>query len=103
MLQNAVRDLIGVTQSTVSRTIKLVTEALLRLKNYPSFLTCTGLRTHSRGSTIHKFPSIQAPGEQEHEFVNRKNFHSLNVQVVCDADLLYINVVANCPGSVHDA
>ena len=31
------------------------------------------------------------------------HFHSLNVQVICDADMLLTNVVARWPGSTHDS
>ncbi|XP_025091606.1 putative nuclease HARBI1 [Pomacea canaliculata] len=46
---------------------------------------------------------IQAPRNNEHEYLNRKNYHSLNVQFICNADMLFIDVVAKWPGSVHDA
>ncbi|KAM4522847.1 putative nuclease HARBI1 isoform 2-T3 [Odontesthes bonariensis] len=42
-------------------------------------------------------------GGHEGDFVNRKNFHSINVQMVCNADYLISNVVAKWPGSVHDS
>ncbi|KAM8823429.1 LOW QUALITY PROTEIN: putative nuclease HARBI1 [Spinachia spinachia] len=42
---------------------------------------------------------IQAPRENEWEFINRKGRHSINVQLVCDADL----IITKWPGSVHDA
>ena len=35
--------------------------------------------------------------------VNRKHFHSINVQIICDANMLLTNVVARWPGSTHDA
>ena len=41
--------------------------------------------------------------EHEHIYVSRKHFHSLNVQVICDANKLILNYVCNYPGSTHDA
>uniref|UniRef100_A0AAY4EZD1 DDE Tnp4 domain-containing protein n=1 Tax=Denticeps clupeoides TaxID=299321 RepID=A0AAY4EZD1_9TELE len=38
-----------------------------------------------------------------HEFINRKGKHSINVQLVCDADLIITNCIVKWPGSVHDA
>ncbi|XP_041435663.1 putative nuclease HARBI1 isoform X2 [Xenopus laevis] len=34
---------------------------------------------------------------------NSKNFHSLNVQMVCAADMRILNLVAGYPGSTHDS
>lgn len=39
----------------------------------------------------------------ENMYINRKGFHSINTQVVCDADMKFINVNARFPGSTHDA
>ena len=36
-------------------------------------------------------------------FVNRKQFYSINVQVVCDSDAFISNIVARWPGSTHDS
>ena len=49
------------------------------------------------------FPIIAPPGDDEKAYVNRKNFHSINVQVVCDANLVFLDVCARCPGSAHDS
>uniref|UniRef100_A0A8C1LQH5 DDE Tnp4 domain-containing protein n=1 Tax=Cyprinus carpio TaxID=7962 RepID=A0A8C1LQH5_CYPCA len=38
-----------------------------------------------------------------YQFVNRKNFHSINVQLICDPDCKITNVTAEWPGSTHDA
>ena len=45
---------------------------------------------------------IIAPREFEEEYVNRKSYQSVNVQLVFDAKYI-IDVVAKCPGSVHDS
>ncbi|XP_052223937.1 putative nuclease HARBI1 [Dreissena polymorpha] len=46
---------------------------------------------------------IQAPSANEDDYVNRKGFHSLNVQMICDATFWFVDVVAKWPGSVHDS
>ncbi|XP_052806482.1 putative nuclease HARBI1 [Mya arenaria] len=46
---------------------------------------------------------IQAPSEHKPSFVNRKGFHSINVQVVFDGFDRITNVVARWPGSAHDS
>ncbi|XP_061188486.1 putative nuclease HARBI1 [Saccostrea echinata] len=46
---------------------------------------------------------IKAPSENEGDFINRKGFHSLNVQMICGPKFLITNVVAKWPGSVHDS
>ena len=44
-----------------------------------------------------------APSDEEDGFVNRKNFHSINTQVICDATLRVTDLVARWPGSTHDS
>ena len=44
-----------------------------------------------------------SPPNDEHLFVNRKNYHSINVQGVCDEKLRFINIVSKWPGSTHDS
>ncbi|KAJ4940521.1 hypothetical protein JOQ06_026819, partial [Pogonophryne albipinna] len=46
---------------------------------------------------------IPPPRQSEWEYVNRKGRHSINVQLVGDADLAITNCVVRWPGSVHDA
>lgn len=43
------------------------------------------------------------PNDIEIAYVGRKQIHSLNVQIVCDADLLITNINARYPGSTHDS
>ena len=46
---------------------------------------------------------IKSPSIDEHLYVNRKNFHSINIQGVCDAELKFLNIIAKWPGSTHDS
>ncbi|CAI6376781.1 unnamed protein product [Macrosiphum euphorbiae] len=39
----------------------------------------------------------------EYIYVNRKCYHSINVQLICDSDLKILNVNALFPGSTHDS
>ncbi|XP_045106664.1 putative nuclease HARBI1 [Portunus trituberculatus] len=43
------------------------------------------------------------PSQFEAEYVNRKRYHSINVQVVFDAKYRIIDLEAKWPGSVHDS
>lgn len=47
--------------------------------------------------------AILKPRGDEHNFINRKGFHSLNCQLICDDNLLINNVFANYGGSTHDS
>ncbi|XP_050056224.1 putative nuclease HARBI1 [Aphis gossypii] len=38
----------------------------------------------------------------EYIYVNRKGYHSINVQLICDSNLKILNVNALFPGSTHD-
>ncbi|XP_067659984.1 putative nuclease HARBI1 [Haliotis asinina] len=46
---------------------------------------------------------IISPTEHENEYVNRKIFHSLNVQVVFDSDDRISDIIAKWPGATHDS
>ena len=88
-------ELLEVDQSTVSRTVTRVTDAFLRYMN--EFIEWPDQRTADENKVkfigMNGFPNaigcvdgirirIQVPIDQEHEFVNRKNYHSINVQVL---------------------
>uniref|UniRef100_A0A6P7GV77 Nuclease HARBI1 n=1 Tax=Diabrotica virgifera virgifera TaxID=50390 RepID=A0A6P7GV77_DIAVI len=42
-------------------------------------------------------------GNEEHLYVNRKRYHSINVQLICDSNYRIMNVNARYPGATHDA
>nr|XP_034334755.1 putative nuclease HARBI1 [Crassostrea gigas] len=46
---------------------------------------------------------IKSPSLDEHLYVNRKDYHSTNVQAVCDSKLRFMNIVAKWPGSTHNS
>lgn len=114
--QNVLGDTVHVHKSTVSRTLHRVSAALCRrarefiyfpnqgqaniqkrkffaMRNFPQVIGCID------GTQV----QIQAPTDNEHEFVNRRGKHSINVQIICNADLRIINCVVRHPGSVHDS
>lgn len=47
--------------------------------------------------------AIIAPLEDEHLYLNRKGYHSKNVQIICDSRLNILNVNARYGGATHDA
>ena len=47
--------------------------------------------------------AYQSPAVDEHLYVYRKNYHSLNVMGVCDSNLKFLNIVAKWPGSTYDS
>jgi len=102
--QDVCGEMIGVDQSTVSRTVTRVTNAFYRRARQEIVLPDQPQAEQTK-RTIHRqygFPNvfgcidgtqirIQAPNEQEHEFVNRKGFHAINVQVRVVIDLNVLN------------
>lgn len=47
-------------------------------------------------------PKLNDPLYPENIYVNRKNYHSINVQLICDSNLRIININARYPGSTQD-
>ena len=58
------------------------------MAGFPNVIGCIDC-THIR---------ISGPHQNEHEYVNRKGVHSINVQLVGNADLSIINAELNWPG-----
>ena len=42
---------------------------------------------------------IIAPSEDEYAYVNRKRYHSINIQAICNANLILRDVIAKWPVS----
>ncbi|XP_033731089.1 putative nuclease HARBI1 [Pecten maximus] len=111
-----VGDTTGLDKSTVSRCVhkvcgKLACYASQAIK-WPTTEECQ--KGKRKFFAIAGFPSIigavdgthiriQAPHTDEPSYVNRKGYHSINVQGVCDADGKFLGINASWPGCTHDA
>ncbi|KOB67875.1 Uncharacterized protein OBRU01_19161 [Operophtera brumata] len=108
----AVADYVGVSKSSAGRIVRDVSRAIARL--YSNYIYVHN-NTQEDFYNIARFPRVLGAVDGTHilmqspnsnigeEFRNRKSVFSLNVQGVCDAHLRFINVVAQWPGSTHDA
>lgn len=104
-------DDMGVSQSSVSRSIFCTIRSLFSERMVRRFIK---FPTTPDAIRISGFPGIVgaidgthvqiiATRDNENEFVNRHHYHSLNVQVVFDAEYKLIDIIAKWTGSTHDA
>lgn len=118
-------DTIGVSQSTVCRSVAHVSRAIASLApqfiNMPDGEEARKIRegfyelVPNRHPGARPFPGIigaidgthvpvLVPGAQNREiFRDRKGNISLNIQAICDHRLKFLDVVCRWPGSVHDS
>ena len=111
-------DILGIHKSSVSRAVKSFCEALVRKKDLFFEFPFTDQKRNENKLKFFKmggFPScilcvdgfhvrICTPHDDENSYVNRKGFHSINVQALTDADYKFdVDVVAQWPGSTHDS
>ncbi|KAG0729704.1 putative nuclease HARBI1 [Chionoecetes opilio] len=114
--QSVLADTYGLTQGCVSRVINRMTDVLYRT-SLREIRMPRGLEerrgTKNKFFRIADFPNvigivdgthipIAAPAVDEDVYVNRKHFHSLNIQVVCDADYVFRDYCNRFPGCTHD-
>ncbi|KAG7300750.1 hypothetical protein JYU34_015079 [Plutella xylostella] len=109
-----------VGQTTISKYVTEVTNALTcpdLVNSHIHFPTTTQERIDTKKKFYTKFGMsgvlgcvdgshfhILKPNKNvEHLFFCRKNFHSLNVQVVCDSDCKIISINPKYGGATHDA
>ncbi|XP_035715090.1 putative nuclease HARBI1 [Folsomia candida] len=114
-----------VSQPTVSNLVKRVATAIAKLRKrfikYPTFAEAPVVRTaiyniaNDANSGTRGFPGVVGAidgthipivspgGEDAGLFRNRKRVFSVNVQAVCDHQMIFTNLVARWYGSAHDS
>ncbi|XP_072369007.1 putative nuclease HARBI1 [Scyliorhinus torazame] len=104
----------GISQFAVYRSIKEVTDALVRhAPTYLSFRSDEEQQRQQYFFAIAGFPKVQgiidcmqvaicAPNNNPMAYLNAKGYYSLNVQITCDHHQKITNVNACFPGGMHD-
>ena len=87
--QQVVGDVLGIDKSSVSRVVTHFYE----IRGFLSTIACVA------GFHV----PIAAPSNDENSFVNRKGWHSINVEDVSDAVNVFVDTVAKWPGSTHNS
>lgn len=115
--QNSVAEVIGIKQSTVSKTIADVKNRILTKANvWIKFPTSNEEIREAKQlwQEHYDFPGvigvvdcthvrIPKPSDYGDEYINRKGFASINVQATCDAVDRFSSVDVQWPGSTHDS
>lgn len=102
-------------QQAMSRSITEITEAIVNIfaGQWVQFPRTQHIKNEIKGKFIN-FPGVIGvidgthieiirPIQEEHAYLNRKGYHSKNIQVICDADLRVLNVNAQHAGASHDS
>ena len=101
-------------QATVSRTCWKVTQAIIQCYGQITFTTSKersdawfdycGLPNIQAAVDCTHVP-IRAPNKDQYpgNYFNRKNWYSVNVQLMCDLNTRILDCVPDWPGSVHDS
>ncbi|KAJ8940585.1 hypothetical protein NQ314_010663 [Rhamnusium bicolor] len=108
---------LGLSQTSIHRVIHEVTTAIVDvMANDIRFPTTAQERHLIKTQFMNRwgFPgavgvidcthvAILKPKADEHNFLNRKGFHSTNTQIICDSDLKIRNIFASYGGATHDS
>uniref|UniRef100_A0A3P8UNK3 Putative nuclease HARBI1 n=1 Tax=Cynoglossus semilaevis TaxID=244447 RepID=A0A3P8UNK3_CYNSE len=109
--QTSMGDTIGISQSSMSRCVSNVTKALVKkfFRDPCDFLNRE--LTYQNFQRIAGFPgvlgvlnciAIKAPNSGNPSYVNKREFHSVGCQLVCDAQGLLLSVETYWPGGLNE-
>ncbi|XP_061186931.1 putative nuclease HARBI1 [Saccostrea echinata] len=109
-------DTLGFHKSSVSRSVRDVSQALVNISSqFIKWPSQNEMVIIKRGFySIAGFPAVVgavncthvriiAPSDHEPAYVNRKGYHSINTQAICNHKGKFTNIVAKWPGSNHDS
>ena len=115
--QREIGDRSGISQPSISRTMPAVLAAIMSLSEYYIKFPYnndqqTGIKQDFYA--IARFPNVigavdcthvrmKPPSINDYAYINRKSYHSVNVQIICDARMSILNMVARWPGGTHDS
>uniref|UniRef100_A0A665VM76 Putative nuclease HARBI1 n=1 Tax=Echeneis naucrates TaxID=173247 RepID=A0A665VM76_ECHNA len=109
--QTSMGDTIGISQASMSRCVSNVTKALV--EKAPHFITFSREQSFQAFHRIAGFPgvvgvldcvqvAIKAPNSEDSSYVNKKGFHSVGCQLVCNARGLLLSAETHWPGGLKD-
>lgn len=116
--QQTIADSFDVSQKAVSTSVNEVIDLLSeKVPSFVSFPTDVNVTRAMQAEfyELGHFPRVigaidcthirirDPPSADSIAYVNRKGYHSMNVQAICDANGKYTNVVARWCGSTHDS
>ena len=108
--QRELGDRVGISQPSISRALPRVVDAINQLATqYIKFpykaedQVAVKRGFHNIGAIDCTHVCIKAPSPDPFPYLNRKQYHSINVQLICDSNNHLLNVVAQFPGGAHDS
>lgn len=115
--QREIGDRSGMFQSSVNHALPLVIKGLVRLApRYIKFPYTVNDQEQIKRDfyAIARLPNIigaidcthvriKAPSPDAFPFLNCKQYHSINVQIISDSNYILLNAVARWPGGAHDS
>lgn len=100
-LSMVVTRVINVLNNIAHRIIKWPTEQkMIRIER--GFHRMAGLRDVI-AAVDGTYVKIDAPKDRQEQYINRKCFHGITLQSICDNSLKFLHCFTGYPSSVHDA